>query len=84
MAWKHTVEIRQFITADDSPAASKAAATAIASKLKSALSYTDVDTWELQNIIDNLNDSENCGDVNAALDDLYDWGDQNRVWFGIK
>ena len=78
--WTKTVNIKPFITEDDSDAAAKACATGIRALLVKRIIDYDFD---FQIILDDLETAETCGDVNDILERLYDWADANNVWLGL-
>lgn len=84
MSWKRRVNIKPFITEDDSPEGAKRTAANISNELRQGLNYTEFDTWELHTILDGFGDCGSADDLDTCLEDLYDWADQNRIWLGLK
>ncbi len=79
--WNRTVNIKPFITEDDSDAAAQKCATSIKALLVRLIPSYDNG---LQLVLDSLEEAKTCDDVNCALDSLYDWADANNVWLGLK
>ena len=84
--WRKTIEIKQFLSDDDSPENARTVAGQIAAVLKRQAEYREED-WDFCMIAEDLadmatSDDATCADLNLTLDDLYDWADVNRVWIG--
>jgi hypothetical protein len=74
--WRKTVKLRDLITGDTSPDAIKALANGIIERLPLAPHRS---AREALDLVDS--DPEGALDaVNDALDFVYDWADENRVW----
>ena len=79
--WTKTVNIKPFITEDDSDVAARRCATGIRALLvENVIDYD----YDFQSILDDLEAVETCEDVSYTLNALYDWADANNVWLGLK
>ena len=89
MRWKLTVDIKPIIGEDQANTAPEhvaSVANRIAKKMRDAvpdnmrsISFEDAVEWMESATPDDANVIE----FNAALSDLYDWADRERVWLGI-
>ena len=74
--WRKTVDIKQFLSGDNSDAGAQAAAKQIATQIRARLpEFEDVEEFDCV---------VTAGDLNCCLDLLYDYADEHRVWLGLK
>jgi len=80
MSWNRTVNIKDLLSAEETPEAIKAAADGIIERLP------DAPTKQLAKARDMADaDPETALLVfNDGLNRVYDWADANRVWLGLK
>ena len=85
--WKHTINIKQFLGDEGNSAAVIKAADGILSQLGDNLPAQ----WDLVHVKDHIqyakdlaeaNDPDALEEFNGALDCLYDYGDEHRIWMG--
>lgn len=87
--WQKTINIKQFLGEDTSREAVETAARGIFGLLE--IHYPNWETGDdraLADIMFNLEGARDDKDVTAEdfnwiLDELYDWGDHERVWLGL-
>ena len=82
--WRYQMGIDEFMSTPESDAYDgpdfEKTRDAIVAKIKVAPDFaTDVD---LQSIVDDLADASDSPSFNGALQDLYDWADEKKVWVG--
>ena len=85
MTWKHRINIKQFLSDDTSPAGVVRACDGVLSQLHHDLPYQP----SLDRIRERLENCKAAAGVsdpsvvdrfNRILDDIYDYGDRERVW----
>ena len=81
MSWVESIDIKQHLTEDESPEAISEACRGILRELKKLRSIVPprriTDAFKAQSVLGNLRKA------NKALNDLYDWADERRVWLGL-
>jgi hypothetical protein len=81
--WKRQIRIKQFLT--DSPADWEPVRDAIVEELRRQPEYgpklAAIDN-EFVELVDEMEDADGCSYLDACLDALYDWADDNKVWIG--
>jgi hypothetical protein len=90
-AWKHIINIAQYITEDNSKEAVLKAANGVMSEL--ARLPQDEETehfkWEFEEIAEQARHASDdeadylVDEFNYKLNNLYDWADNRRIWLGI-
>lgn len=82
--WSYKVNIKQFLSDDDSEEGVLRIRSLIADELQKAGPFTksfhDQEGWHLQ---DELRDVETADDFNYLLAAIYDYSDAYRIWLGI-
>ena len=94
--WRFTIDIKAIIRekqSSDDPEISRAKAKKIADLLETHLKLHkmgDDEKYDLEfNVIEEFKSAAEADDdyaldhINMALHMLYNWGDDNRVWFGL-
>lgn len=81
--WLRTVKFRDLLSDDSSDETAVRVGKLIAARVANAVPETDkLRDDELTEIIERLGeDVDDCGDLNEALSDLYDWGDSGKRLF---
>lgn len=80
--WDRTVKFRDLINDDTSSENAIRTGKGIASRVAAAIPESDtLRDSELTDIIDDLEQVEDCDELNSVLCDLYDWADEGkRLW----
>jgi hypothetical protein len=95
--WKYTICLKQHLVDDHDPEGEelKEIARKMASEIRQARDYrtpeqmqrirdgelyTKYDT--LGSVVEELENASDLADLNSALNLLYDWADEHRVWIG--
>lgn len=85
--WKYKLNIKQYLSDREDREAVELAARCCITELKKIhkpfcedLDYEDI-VYEFEEIAANTNTT--CEDFNYALERLYDWADDRRVWLGL-
>lgn len=78
--WKYHYNIKQFLNEDQSDAGAQKAGKAISDYLEGKTGFERGDAKIAIKLIKN---AQNCGEINRALDLLYDYADENEIWLGI-
>lgn len=88
--WKHSIDIKQHLSADTSNEAIVKAAEGIWYQLKLlpiTLEGLEDMIWEFRDIAESTHDAEGNSDLldhfNYTLNELYDFADDNRIWMGL-
>ena len=76
MIWLRKVNIKQFLTSGGGDREAKRVAQLMAAYIAKRLpEYALCDQFRMAETQDSLND---------ALEHLYDWADEHRVWLGLR
>lgn len=77
--WPYEFVFKDLLGEDDSDEAAERIATTIAERM-GAIGQYPFPLW----LREGFEDTTCLEDLNEALSDLYDYGDRNGVWFGLK
>jgi len=83
--WIKTVNIKKHLTGDDSDESAVKVGKAIADELERGLRqprHRWREDFDLEEMIEELREVENCADLNDVLAGVYDWADANSIWMG--
>ena len=79
--WRYTCDIKQhFMYGDFTEKDFPKCRDAIVAELKTARDFST--DYELEEIVEWLEDAPDLDEFNAVLSNLYDWADDNLVWMG--
>ena len=83
--WRRTVNIKDLLTDDDSPAECKRVAQAMAARLRGKFSEPGDELLDIIESFEGLEATDNrpLAVLNDILDNLYDWADAERIWLGL-
>jgi hypothetical protein len=85
--WTHKINIKQFLSDDDSDEALRVAREGVANELRKLYSHFPEDDYqgdELRDLVHDIARAETVEEFNEWLDPLYDWADWNLVWLGLR
>lgn len=83
--WDYKIDVKQYLSADDSVSSVQIASKGVVCELKKLPTrYQDAVEEFIYNFEELAEDSEaDCDYFNDLLNDLYDWADDYRVWLGL-
>jgi hypothetical protein len=80
--WRRTIDLKQFLSDDDSDENARKVAGRIATVLRRQPEYDEVNFSSLAMVVQDLETVENARELNETLDEVYDWADGERIWIG--
>jgi hypothetical protein len=80
--WRRTIDLKQFLSDDDSDENARKVAGRIATVLRRQPEYDELNFSELALIVQELETVENARELNETLAEVYDWADGERIWIG--